>query len=129
MLRNQSQRESDQISKLQGELDALQEKLKHEVHQRQSVEEELAEIKSRPELLSTKREDLQQIHASDEEVSQLREEMVSKNNKLDSLLQTAAELEGEIVVLKEKARRLQTEKDKAVSDLIALRKSHRSIEK
>ena len=127
VLRSQSRREADQISKLEGEVDALREKLVCEAHQRQSVEEELAELKSKPELLSIKGEDLQQ--SSDEEVSHLKAEMASKDKKLDGLFQTTAVLEGEIVVHKEKARLLQIEKDKAVSDLIALRKSHRNIER
>ena len=113
-------------------MDALREKLEHETHQRRSVEEELAQLKSRPEPVPKEggdSEGLQQSATANGELSQLEAELASKNKKLDDLVQTTAVLEAEVAGLKEKARQLQVEKDKAVSDLIALRKSHKIIER
>lgn len=125
-LETQSHRDGDQLSKLEGEMDVLREKLECEMTQRQSVEEEIRQLK-----LASRGDDStdsQQSQAGDD-MSELRAELVTRDKQLETLQQSTSELEEEVEGLKDKVRQLQVEKDKALSDLITLRKSHRNIER
>ena len=129
-LHTQCLRDGEAMASLEGELDAVREKSRTEKTLRHSLEEEVARLKQQLAERSSEGPDTHSTAvATQEELCQLKDELDSKNRELESVQHTNTQLSQELETLKEKTRQLQLEKDKVMSDLITLRKSHRNMER
>ena len=109
-LYTQTLQDGETVSSLQGELDAMREQSLRLEEKIEKLNQQLADVAM-------------------ETTTASNTELLSVRSQLDEAQRENTQLKVEMETLRERTRQLQLEKDKAMSDLIALKKSQKNRER